>query len=183
MTTESEADSRIQRLRQFLIHETVEYFFNFTYLAFFLVSFAWYRRLVLASYHIHYASYFMPLIESAILAKVIMLGDVLHIGRRFRNRSLGFVTVYRALTFSVLAVLFTLLEHIVEAVVRKKTIADAMTEIADKGIDELLASYMLIVVAFIPFFAMKEIERVFGAARVRELFLRGGGPVAGSDTH
>lgn len=181
MTTENETAGKLQRLRQFLVHETIEYFFNFAYLAFFLVSFAWYRRLVLASYHIHYASYFMPLIESAILAKVIMLGDVLHIGQRFRNRALGFVTIYRALTFSVLAVLFTLLEHVVEAVIRKKTIAEGLTEVFDKGFDELMASYVLIVVAFLPFFAIKEIERVFGAARVRELFLRGDGPVAGKE--
>ena len=41
----------------------------------FLIAFAWYRRLILASYHIQYLGYWAPVIETAILAKVIMIGD------------------------------------------------------------------------------------------------------------
>ena len=35
-----------------------------------------------------------------------------------------------------------------------------------------MASSLVIFSAFLPFFAMKEIERVFGAEKVRKLFFR-----------
>ena len=31
-----------------VVHELIEYWINFAYLAFFLVAFVWYRRLILA---------------------------------------------------------------------------------------------------------------------------------------
>jgi hypothetical protein len=46
-----------------IVHELIEYWINFGYLAFFLVAFMWYRRLVLAEYQIQYTDYWFPLIE------------------------------------------------------------------------------------------------------------------------
>jgi hypothetical protein len=37
----------------------------------------------------------------------------------------------------------------------------------------LLAWYVLIIAAFLPFFTVKEIERAFGAEKVRGMFFRG----------
>ena len=71
-----------------IVHELVEYFFNFVYLAFFLVAFTWYRRLILAEYAISYSNYWVPLVEAAILAKVIMVGDLMHLGHGLKRRPL-----------------------------------------------------------------------------------------------
>lgn len=172
-TSATEAETRSQRWRRILAHEMFEYFFNFAFLASFLVAFAWYRRLILASYHIEYLEYLVPVIEAAILAKVIMIGDALRLGRRFRNRPLAVVTLYRTVVFSVLAAVFSLLEHIVGAMIHGKTLADGIAEITNHGLDEELAKCVVLVAAFVPFFSMKEIERVFGAEKVRGMFFRG----------
>ena len=66
--------------------EMVEYYFNFLYLAFFLVAFAWYRRLILAEYDVLYVGHWMPLVEAAILAKVIMIGDMFGFGRGMERK-------------------------------------------------------------------------------------------------
>jgi len=150
-----------------------EYFFNFAFLALFLVAFAWYRRLILAAYHIQYLGYWAPLIESAILAKVIMIGDALRIGRRFDNKPLAVITIYRTVMFTLFALLFSFLEHIVGALIHGKPAVDGIAEIANKGIYEMLAWCVLILAAFLPFFAMKEIERVFGTEKVRGMFFQG----------
>ena len=65
----------------------VEYYLNFVYLAFFLVAFTWYRRLTLAEYDIQFLEYWVPLIEAAVLAKVIMVGDLLGLGQRTRAQA------------------------------------------------------------------------------------------------
>ncbi|MCC6356850.1 MAG: hypothetical protein IT577_23420 [Verrucomicrobiae bacterium] len=150
----------------------VEYWINFVFLAFFLVAFAWYRRLILAEYNLHYLGYWAPLIEAAVLAKVIMVGDVLRIGRRFRDWPLIVTTIYRAAAFGALAGLFAVLEHVAEAMLHGKPAAAGIEEIARLGWDVLLARGILILAAFLPFFTLKEIERVFGAERVRGMFIR-----------
>ena len=70
-----------------IVDEMVEYFLNFVYLAFFLVAFTWYRRLILAEYAISYSNYWVPLIEAAVLANVIMVGDLMRLGRRRLERT------------------------------------------------------------------------------------------------
>lgn len=77
------------------------------FLAIFLVSFAWYCRLILAAYHIHYLAYGMPLIEAAIFAKAVMIGDALRVGFLLRSRPLAVVIVYRAVVFTLFVGLFT----------------------------------------------------------------------------
>lgn len=183
MSTPAVDERAPQPWRRALEHELFEYIFNFAFLAIFLVAFAWYRRLILASYHIEYLSYFVPLLEAAILAKVIMLGDLLHLGRGFRDKPLAVVTIYRTLVFTVFIVLFSICEHMAGALVHGKSAAEGIAEIADKGRDQLLAWCLLIVVALLPFFAIKELERVLGAKKVRELFFKNTGkvPIADAD--
>lgn len=173
METESHLESTSRNWRKILVHEMGEYLFNLAFLAIFLVAFAWYRRLILAAYHIHYVGYWAPLIESAILAKVIMIGDVLRLGRRLRNRPLAMAIVYRSIVFSVLVVLFSFLEHIVGALLHGKTASEGLTEIANKGVDEVLAWCVVIFAAFLPFFTLKELERVLGEQTIRKLLFRG----------
>ncbi len=182
METEKLSEDASRTWRNFLAHEMFEYFFNFAFLAMFLVAFAWYRRLILAAYHIQYLNYWMPLIEAAILAKVIMIGDALRLGRGFRGKPLAVITIYRTVVFSLFVVLFSFLEHILEAMIHGKTVADGIYEIAQKGLDEQLASCVVIFAAFLPFFAMKEIERAFGADKVRRMFFRGRTDEAGSSS-
>jgi len=171
MTPESENKSR--KWEKILIHEMFEYFFNFAFLAFFLIAFAWYRRLILASYHIQYLGYWAPLIEAAVLAKVIMIGDALRMGRAFRNRPLVVPVIYRTVVFSVFVVLFSFLEHVVDALIHGKTAADGIAEITSQGGYIILAWCVVIIAAFLPFFTVKEIERVLGTGKIRWLFFRG----------
>jgi hypothetical protein len=46
--------------KQKLVHEVIECWINFAYMAFFLVAFIWYRRLILAEYHVPYTNYWFP---------------------------------------------------------------------------------------------------------------------------
>jgi len=46
-----------------IIHEFAESWVNFVDLAFFLVTFLWLRRLILAQYDVYYTNYWFPLIQ------------------------------------------------------------------------------------------------------------------------
>jgi hypothetical protein len=172
MTNHNKTKPAPKRWKQILVHELFEYLFNFAFLAVFFVSFAWYRRFILAEYHIQYLRYWVPVIEAAILAKVIMIGDIMHLGRKLQHKPLAVTTLYRTVVFGVFVALFKFLEAIVSALIHGKPAAEGIAEIANKGMDEILAWCVLLLVAFVPFFSMKEIERVFGAEKIRGMFFR-----------
>ena len=153
-----------------IVEELFEYWLNFVYLAFFLVAFAWYRRLILAEYDILYLNYCVPLFEAAILAKVIMLGDLLRFGRGLERKPLLVPTVFRSVLFSLWVAVFSILEHTVRGLLGRKGLTAGIIEIASKGRNELLAECVVIFCAFVPFFAFKELEEVMGKDKLRELF-------------
>jgi hypothetical protein len=177
----NDAHTKSAGWKQTIVHELIEYWINFGYLAFFLVAFVWYRRLILAEYEVQYTNYWFPLIEAAILAKVIMIGDFLRLGRGLEQKSLILPTVYRTVMFSVWIGIFKLLEGTVRGLLHGNGLMGGFAEIASKGRYELLSWCVVIFVAFIPFFAFKELERVLGQEQLRALFWRRGVPAAGSN--
>ena len=169
-TNASEAPSAGWRRR--ILSEMIEYYFDFLYLAFFLVAFAWYRRLVLAEYDITYLGYGIPLVEAAVLAKVIMIGDLVPMGRGFQRQPLIIPTVFRSVLFSFYVLIFSLVEHTLTGLLHGKGWLAGVLEMESKGRYELLAQCVIIFGAFVPFFAFKELEKVLGKDRLRSLFWR-----------
>ncbi len=77
-------------LKQKLLHEMKVFWVYVVYLTLVFGSFIWYRRLILADVGITYTEYGVALIQAFIFAKVIMIGDAIHIGRGFENKPLIF---------------------------------------------------------------------------------------------
>jgi hypothetical protein len=136
--------------------------------------------LILAEYHVQYTNYWFPLIEAAVLAKVIMVGDLLRLGRGLEDKPLILPTLYRTVVFSVWVGLFNLLEATVRGLLHRQGLLGGFEAIASKGQYELLAGCVVTFVAFIPFFAFKEAERVLGEGTLLALFWRRG--TLGADT-
>ncbi len=155
-----------------LAHEMLKYWGNFLYLAFFFGAFTWYRRLILAEYRISYLHYSVAIFEALIMAKVILVGDALRLGRKFEDRPLILPALHKAVVFSLFVGLFAVLEHTIEGLLHGKGIAAGIHEILHEGKDELLARCLLTFFAFIPFFAFKEIGRVMGEGKLLQMFFR-----------
>ena len=155
-----------------IVREMIDYCLNFVYLACFFAFFTWYRRLILASYQIVYLEYGISLIEAAILAKVVMVGQVLGLGRGLEERPLIFPVLYKTVVFSVWAGFLSVIEHTARGFLQGKGLASGFHELAGGRGYELLAKCLVVFFAFIPFFAIKELSRVLGEGRIRKLFFR-----------
>jgi len=83
------------------VAEFIEYWVMFAYLFWFFALFTWFRRFVLAEYHIGYAHYSFALVEALVLAKVILIGEACDFGRRHDHRPLIVPTLWRAPVFSL----------------------------------------------------------------------------------
>ena len=165
-------DKKKKDWKKILFHELVEYWINVAYLALVFAAFTQYRRLVLAAYDITYTNYWVALIEALILAKVIMIGDVIRLGRGLEDKPLIYSTLYKTAVFVLFVGVFTVIEHVIRGLLKGTGLTGGFVELLGKGSDELLANSLIVFVAFIPFFGVKELGRVLGEEKIRALFFR-----------
>ena len=140
------------------------------YLAVFFGSFTVYRRLILAEFGVSYLHYGFALVEALIIAKVILIGDAFRLGKRFEDRPLFVSVIYKSALFGVFVMLFGVLEHVIEGLFHKKGASDILHGMMELGIDELLARVVMLMIAFVPFFAFWELRRVLGPRKLSALF-------------
>ncbi len=159
-------------LKEKIRHELTEYFLNVIYLALVFATFTTYRRLLLAAYDIRYTNYWVAVIEALILGKVIMIGGIFRLGRGLDSKPLIYPTLYKAVVFGVFVGLFKLIEHGIKDLWNRETITTSLAQLTHDRLDELLANSLVVFVALIPFFAMKELSRVLGKQRIATLFFR-----------
>jgi hypothetical protein len=165
--------------KQKLIHEFKEYWINVAFLTIFFSVFVMYRRLMLASYEITYLHYGLGLVKALILAKVVLIIDALGQGRKYEGRPLIVSVIYKAFVFTLWALLFAVLEHAVGGLLHGKGLRGGLDELLEKDRYEMLAESMVLFFVFIPFFAFRELGRVLGEERMRDLFFKRRAP--GSD--
>jgi hypothetical protein len=77
--------------------------------------------------------------------------------------------------------LFGLLERVVEGLIHHKDWAGILQGVTELGIYELLARTVMLIVAFVPFFAFWEIGRVLGPGRLTALFFSRRGAASSSE--
>jgi hypothetical protein len=166
----SSPDEKKETLKGKVVHEFTEYWLNVIYLAIVFAAFTQYRRLLLAAHDITYTNYWVAVIEALILAKVIMIGDVVRLGRGLEDKPLIVPTLYKTAVFTLFVVVFSVLEHAIKGLWTGTGIRGGVAEFFEKGSHELLANSLVVFVAFIPFFAFKELQRVYGKDELRVLF-------------
>jgi hypothetical protein len=163
-------------LKQRVIEEFKLFWIIALYLWMFLGSFTLYRRLIIDETGASYLHYGIALVEALVIAKVILVGKMFGLGRRFENRPLIVPVVYKTIVFGIFVLLFAVVERLIEGWFHQQGLLGGLREIGDIGTYELGARVLMLIVAFVPFFAFTEIGRVLGIDRLRAMFFsRGAG--------
>lgn len=156
--------------RERAIEELKLYWLIVLYLWIFFGSFTIYRRLVMAESGSAYLNYGIALIEALVIGKVILIGKMLSVSRRFEDRPLIVPVVYKSLLFGVLVLLFGLVEHMVKGWLHAEGLLGGLRAISALGAYELGARVLMLIVAFVPFFAFWELSRILGKQRLYAMF-------------
>ena len=157
-----------------LFLEMTAYWINVVYLTLLFAVFTSYRRLILANYNIGYANWGVSFLKALVLAKVIMLGGLVPLGRRLETKPLMLSTLFQSALFTCWVTLFALGESTVRGWLHGKGMAGALEHLLSEGTHEFYAKCLVVFVAFIPFFAFKELGRVLGKGIIWDLFFRKG---------
>lgn len=105
-----------------------------------------------------------------IIAKVILIGRIFGLGRRFEDGPLILSVMYKSILFGVVVLLFGIVERLVEGLFHKDGFGSVVHGIAELGLYEIFARVLMLMIAFIPSFAFWEIGRVLGFRNLAALF-------------
>jgi hypothetical protein len=156
-------------LKQKAAHEFAELAWISLYLAFFFCSIATYKMLLLNEFHLSYFDYGIALINALVIAKVILIGEYARLGKRHEGKPLLLSAINKAILFSLLVFVFHIVEELIKRLLHGERVAGAFR---NTRIDDLLGRALILLGTFIPFFAFRELSRVLGEDKFRELFLR-----------
>jgi hypothetical protein len=164
-------NSKKAGVKKKVAHEFEELAGIFLYLAFFFFAIATYSMLLLDKFHVSYFVYGTALINALVIAKVILIGEYAHLGKRQEARPLILSALNKAFLFGMLVFAFHIVEETVKHLIHGETMASAWRGIR---IDDLLARSVVIFCTFIPLFAFRELRRVIGEDNFWDLFFRTG---------
>ena len=153
--------------KQKAAHELKEFAIISAYLAFFFCALITYTSLELRKYEINYLSYSFAIINALIIAKVILIGDMMHLGRRVEARPLYQSVLLKSILFSLLVLAFHFLEEFVKRLIHHQP---AGTVWRETHWDELIARSIIVFLTFLPLFAFTELRRVLGEDEIYALF-------------
>lgn len=137
------------------------------YLAFFFCALATYSMLLLDKFHISSFAYGTALINAVIIAKVILIGEAVHVGKKFEGKALVFSAIWKSFVFGWLVFAFHIGEEMIKNLIHGKGAAAAFREIR---FDDLLSRSVVVFCTFVPLFAFRELRRVMGRDSFRALF-------------
>jgi hypothetical protein len=164
-------DPTAPTLKQKAKHELMDLLWIFLYLAFFFCSLSTYATMLLRKYEVDYLNYSLALINALIVAKVILLGEMAHVGTRLEARPLYQSVLYKSFAFTLLVFAFHLVEEFIKRLIHH---GPSGAVLHDLHWDDLISRSLVILCAFIPLFGFRELGRVMGHQKLHELFFRTG---------
>lgn len=150
-------------------HELEELMAISIYLAFFFCAMATYRMILLNDFRDSWFSYSAALINALVVAKVILIGEYAHLGKRAEAKPLLLSAIYKSFLFGLLVFVFHIVEEVIKQLLHREAVAGAFRQVR---IDDLLGRALVIFCTFVPFFAFRELSRVLGENKFRDLFLQ-----------
>ena len=140
------------------------------YLAILFCSFLTYRRLISRELGVTSFHYGFAVIEAVVIAKVILIGKALGLGKKEKSRALAWAVLRSSVAYALLIGLFSVLEHMIDGLIHGKNLAASLDEVVRVGLDEILARVLVLFVALIPFFAIWKLDEELGERKLSRIF-------------
>ena len=129
-----------------------------------------FKSAVLREAGIHYEIWGIAAIKALILAKFLLLGRMLHVGTRFRDKPLIWPTLYHALMFLIVLLILTALEELIVGFIHGRAIADPLNHVVGPIFFEGLAVCLIMFLILVPYSAFTCLSDVVGERETIRLF-------------
>ncbi|WP_035349403.1 hypothetical protein [Edaphobacter aggregans] len=112
-------------------------------------------------------NYTFAIINALVIGKVILIGEMMHLGKSAESRPLYQSVLLKSLVFALFVFAFHILEEFIKRLIHHKP---AGTVLHEMEWDQLIARSIIILCAFLPLFAFRELRRVLGEEKLYDLF-------------
>ena len=143
--------------------------------AYLFVCFAavlYFKATILQAHGIAFAPFGFAAIKALICAKFVSLGNILHVGKRFRSLPLAWSVLLKSFAFLILLIVLNALEEIIAGFIHHRAVADALADFGGGTVPQLIASSFVGLLILIPFFAFSALGEVFGERNLIRLFFQ-----------
>lgn len=165
-TTPDPVPAKLSHKQRFL-REMKDYFAVSAYLAVLFCAIAAYTMLLARHYEDTTSLNFtFALINALVIGKVILIGQMFHLGRRAETLPLYQSALLKSLLFGILIFLFHLVEEFIKRVIHHEPAGAALERL---DLEQLAARSIIILIALVPLFVFREFSRVLGESRLRTL--------------
>jgi hypothetical protein len=154
-------------------HELKDFAMISFYLGFFFCALVTYTMLLLKKYEISYLNYSFAIINALIIAKIILIGEWAHLGKRGEAKPLYQSVLYKSVVFAVLVFAFHFVEEFIKRLIHHDPFGTVWHNL---HIDDLIGRSIVIFCAFVPLFAFRELGRVMGEDKLHALLFKTGIP-------
>ena len=108
-------------------------------------------------------------IKALLLAKFMLIGKALRLGEN-KNMPLAWPTLYQSALTLVLLIILTTLEEILVGALHHRTIKESLTHVAGDRLDIVLATFLIMFLILVPYFAFRNLAEVLGPGVLPRLF-------------
>lgn len=136
-----------------------------------LLALLLYKAAVLSGSGVHVLSFGFAGGKALILAKFVLIGEAVRLGARRSTRSVLMLILRKSLLFLLLLVALTFVEEVLVGLARGHGVAQTISEFAAKGIPELLANCLLMLLVLVPLMTVIEASRALGEGSLRRFLL------------
>jgi len=162
--TISDKPSRKQRIT----HELKDYLAITIYLAVLFSAIAAYTMLLARRYDdTSPLNFTFALINALVIGKIILIGEMMHLGRRTETLPLYQTALVKSLLFGILIFLFHLVEEFIKRLIHHEPAGSVLHRL---DLEQLLGRSIIVLIALVPLFAFRELSRVLGPSRLQALF-------------
>ena len=161
-------------LKQRVFDEVIKFLAIALYLWVIFGVFALHEWVVSAKDHLDYHFYGFALVNALVLGKVMLVAEDLHFADWFKDRPLIYPILCKAVAFSILFLVFDVVEEVVVGVFKGKTIGESIPGIGGGSPSGVFFVGVILAVALIPFFAFREVGRAIGERELHSLMFTGG---------
>jgi len=166
MTAINSATAR-PSFKQRVTQELKDFFIMSAYLAVLFCAISAYTQLSFSKYgHDSEITFTFAIIKAFVIAKVILTGEMISLGRRIESRSLYLFVLIKSTLYTVLVFAFHLLEEVVMRIYHHLPNGTVLHKL---DLEEITARSIIVLCAFIPLFAYREVSRALGPGKLHAL--------------
>jgi hypothetical protein len=129
-----------------------------------------FKSSVLREAGIHYEIWGLAAIKALIMAKFMLVGRMLHVGVRYRNKPLIWPTLYHSLMYLIVLLILTTLEELIVGSIHGRTVVDSLNHVVGPTFFQGLAVCLIMFLILVPYSAFTCLGAVFGEREMIRLF-------------